>query len=109
MDTLIKHPSEEILYDIDCSGSLAEDEVILTTGVPVADPATGTTPLVFGATSVNTEDVSWPDGKEAAIGKVIQFKIEAGDDWVLYKISVPYTTNKSNDRVAVVYLQLQST
>lgn len=81
MQTLEKRTSESVLFDIDCSLLLAPTETIGTIASITGTPSM-TSPLVFGAGSVNVAPVTYTDAfggtRIAAVGKVIQVSISGG-------------------------------
>jgi len=110
---LEKFPGESALFDIDCTDLLAAGETI--TGAPVMSqlPAglTGSDALTFGAAQVNTQAVTYPDGRVAAIGKALQVRISGGTaknavDSRHYSVIATLTTTAGNTLVARAILSV---
>jgi hypothetical protein len=70
---LEKRTYDARLYDIVCTGLLADAEVVTQVVSVTADQGA----LTFGAPNINTVPIAYPSGT-AAIGKVIQVEISAG-------------------------------
>ena len=76
MNVLIleKRLSESLVYDIDCSPSLAANETITAVATPTADNGG----VTFGVPVSNSVPVTYPDGVTAGVGKVVQVRITGG-------------------------------
>ena len=105
-DTLKKRTSEDIWFDMDCTNLLNTSETI-TSVVSVAADQTG---LTFGSPVINGQAITYPDGRAAAIGKVIRVKIaggsiSAGAKENRYTVRAVFNTNDgSNKREATVVM-----
>jgi hypothetical protein len=109
---LEKFPGESAVFDIDCSQLLATSETI--TGTPTMSqlPAlTGGDVLTFGSPLVNTQAVTYSDGRVAAIGKAIQVRISGGTaantkDSRHYSVIATFSTSAGNTLVARALLSV---
>jgi hypothetical protein len=109
MQILEKRTSENVWYDIDCTDLLNTAETIIGTPEITADQAG----MSFGTAVVNTSAITYPDGRVAAIGKVIRVKIAggvipAGKENQLYTVRAKFgTTDSGNQREATVLLSVK--
>jgi len=100
---LVKRSVEDRTFDIDCTGELATGETIASVGTVAAAP-TGPT---FGPALINAVAIEYRDGYEAAVGKVMQFRIAAGTSGTRYKVTAAYITSKGDTRQAAVMLDVE--
>lgn len=99
---LLKHATESILYDIDCTQELAAGETITGITSVAADAITGeTAPTISGAV-VNAVAITYSYGT-APIGKVMQILTAAGTSGA-WTIRAKYTTSLGNARETIVQL-----
>lgn len=114
MFELEKYPGSSDLYDIDCSGLLAVAETLTAVTDVFALPAlSGADALTFGTRTINTAQVTFPDGKVAEIGKVIQLRVlggtaEADQPKRNYSIILTCTTSASNTVIAKAGMQVKT-
>lgn len=110
---LEKYAGESALFDIDCSNLLASGETI--TGTPTMSylptGLNGADQLTFGTPVVNTQAVTYSDGRVAAIGKAIQVRISGGTaknakDARAYSIKATFSTSAGNTLVAAASLNV---
>lgn len=109
---LEKFPGESAVFDIDCSYLLATAETITGTPTMAQLPVlTGGDALTFGAPVVNTEAVTYADGRVAAIGKVVQVRISGGTSASdqtnrTYAVTATFSTSAGNTLVAKALLDV---
>lgn len=102
---LEKYPGESALFDIDCSKMLATGETI--TGTPAMEhypTQGGQNDILFSAITVNTSAITYPDGRIAPVGTVVQVRISGGSlknnvDDSHYSVTATFATNKGNTLV----------
>lgn len=111
---LEKRTSETVWYDFDCTDLLNASETITGTPAVTADQSG----LTFGTAVVNSQAITYPDGRVAAIGKVARVQIGGGTipagskladgrAGQQYTIRAKFsTTDGSNQREATVLLNV---
>lgn len=105
---LEKRTSENVWYDIDCTDLLNTAETINSITSVSADDSG----LTFGTPVVNSQTITYPDGRVAAIGKVVRVQISggtipAGKTAHLYTVRAKFATNDGgNVREATVLLNV---
>lgn len=104
---LEKRTSETIWYDIDCTQILDTNEIISSI-IGINSDQNG---LVFIYPAINSEVITFSDGSNAAIGKVISVQISegiipAGTTNQIYTIRPLFTTSEGNTREATVLLNV---
>lgn len=81
MQTLEKHSSETVRFDIDCSILLAVGETIVSVTSSSASPTTSP-PIAFGSPAVNLTATTYTDQfggtRTAPAGQVVQVQISGG-------------------------------
>lgn len=107
MQILEKRTYDARIFDINCSDLLDSDETISSVSTIVGDQGG----LSFGSASINTTAITYPDGEEAAIGKVMQFEISGGRippsvASLVCTVRARFTTSVGNDVEATVLLKL---
>ena len=110
--TMEKYPGESVPFDLDCSDMLAASVTI--TGTPALSflPAlTGGDGLTFGSATVNTQAVTYADGRTAAAGKVIQVRIAGGSAPAnqtkrAYSVIATFTDSNGDTQVARALLDV---
>ena len=108
MQILEKRTYDRRVFDIDCSELLDTAETISSVTAITADRGE----LVFGVASVNSAEVEYPDeNRTAAIGKVIQVRIDdgeipAGKTELLCTIRARFATSLNPRLEATVQLRL---
>lgn len=75
MAVLEKRTYDSRIFDIDCTDLLDTAETISSVATVTADQGG----LSFGVPATNGAAVTYPDGRTAAIGKVIQVAISGGE------------------------------
>lgn len=112
---LTKYTAEAVTYTLDCAGILATGETITAVTSVTSDQAG----LAIGASSVNTQPLTFPDGTGNAIGTAILIPISGGtipaaqDDMglgvpnLLCTIRAIFTTSAGNTREGVLPLLLK--
>ena len=109
---LEKFPGESAMFDIDCSQLLGTGVTI--TGTPTMSflPAlTGGDGLTFGTPTVNTQAVTYSDGRTVAAGKVVQVRISGGTaanskDSRVYAVAATIATSDGNTLQAKALLNV---
>jgi hypothetical protein len=71
---LDKRTADQRTFDIDCSQLLTANETISSVTNITADRGN----LTFAAPIINSSPITYPDGRQVAIGKVIQVQISGG-------------------------------
>lgn len=113
MTILEKRTSENKWYSIDCSDDLDASETIQTITGVTADQGG----LTFSGQAANAAQITFTDGRVAAIGKAIQLligggaipsgqKLQDGRAGIQCTIRAKYHTTEGNDREATVLLDL---
>jgi hypothetical protein len=107
---LDKRTRDVRIYDIDCTDLLALAETITSVTSVAADQGA----LTFGTPTINAAQISYADGRTAAIGKVIQVQISAGtiptgQSNLQCTVRALFATNVSSAVEATVVLRLIDT
>ncbi len=107
MQILEKRTYDARIFDINCTELLDTLETISSVDAILADQGA----LSFGMASVNSSALTYPDGEEADIGKVIQFEISGGRipsgvASLMCTVRVRFLTSINNDLEATVLLNL---
>lgn len=110
---LSKFAAESDLFSLDCTGVIAEGDVIAGTPTISFEPAdlAGDAALTFGSPSVNGSNTTFRDGRVGRAGCVIQFRIEGGSPVDAqthreYTVIATFTTAYGNTKIARGRLQL---
>ncbi len=112
MIALTKLPGGSEIYDIDCTMRLAAGETLVSVDSMSFLPAlTGADALSFGATAINSTQITYDDGRVAPIGKVVQVRILGGSAAANqpkreYSVIATCTTSAGNILVARAPLQV---
>ena len=107
MQILEKRTYDARVFDINCSDLLDTTETIVSAETVIADQGV----LTFGAAAINGTAITYPDGEEAAIGKVLQFEISGGTiprgvASLMCTVRARFLTSIGNDLEATVLLKL---
>lgn len=73
-EVLDKRTAEVRWFDLDCTRLLAPTETIQSVSSITADQGG----VTFGLPAINSVPIAYPDGRVAAIGKVVQVQISGG-------------------------------
>jgi hypothetical protein len=104
---LDKRTYDSRLYDVDCSILLDAAETITGVSAVVADQGG----MVFGAATVNSSPITYPDGRVVPVGKVAQFQISGGaiptgQQFLICNVRVQMSTTINPQLEATVQLRL---
>jgi hypothetical protein len=107
MQILEKRTYDARIFDINCTDLLDTAETISSVDAIIGDQGG----LSFGAASINSTAITYPDGEVAAIGKAIQFEISggripAGVSSLMCTVRARFLTSIGNDLEATVLLKL---
>jgi hypothetical protein len=107
MQILEKRTYDARIFDINCSDLLVSGETITSVSTIISDQGG----LTFGAATINSIAITYPDGEVAAIGKVMQFEISggripAGTASLTCTVRARFATSLGNDLEATVLLKL---